>query len=1062
MRRKESPVKYAKLAHPRLFNAVPRPRLFARLDELRRAHPVVWLASPPGAGKTTLVASYLTACKAASIWYQVDEGDADLASFFFFLGQTAQQSGPALPWLAPELADDIPHFARLFFREYFARLPERAVVVLDNIQEFDWDRSGQLIEIAFSEVPDGVTLVALSRDAPPARLARLELSGRVGTLGWNELRLDAEEARALARLDKGAGGAWLEKIDGWAAGIVMLREHVGSSAADAAMDAVAVPDGQDAVFRYFAAEILERMPAAWQRMLLLLSCLPGISSADAQQLTGDPEAARLLGRLFRHRLFVDRRGPAPFTYHFHALFREFLQYEADRLLDPAERAALLERAAAILQARGRIEEAARLWREARAHAQLVHLLLSSAGTMLATGRGQTWREWLGWIPADVADREPLLRYWEGASLNQADPARARQVLARAERDFMARGEVANRLLAIASVIESYFYEWADFHDVPAWIDRMTGALRGLDLETLDAESDVQIHSRLVLALSLTEPDSPMLEIAARRVLRALPRVRSAADRLAAGAFLVRADITAARDLAVALNPLVDDPTIAPFYRISWCRSVVYRHQFDGDIPAAQQMLDKAQRLASDFGLEQMQFQLHFRHGMNLLSTGDAQAAWHLIEQMRRLISPARRLELVYVRILETSYFAQTGAVARARQAAEEALRIGAEVKLTTTTRWQITMLLACCHALAGDPEGASQWSLRAVDAASGPERASAREEADFLVAYLDCIRGRTREAVDRLAVLLRGQRERGANFPMLLRTVPQIAQTVLALALRQGIEAEYVRRAIGRHRFAAPDRLAASWPWPIAVRAFGGLELSFHGEKRKASGKAQKRPLMLLKALLAAGEAGRAQATLAPQLWPEVDDPKASLSITLHRLRKLLGDDQSVRAAAGCLTLDHRRVWTDVQAFAELCAQAETLATPEAETGVLKHLSDAAVALYRGPFCADHEEAWLAAPREGCRLRFLALVGRLGELLEQRSEWSDAHHLYTRALESEPLGEAVYRGLMRCAHAQHDTVGALSVYRRCRDMLSIVLGRAPSPATTALAAALGLKDQQAA
>lgn len=1067
MRRNEPPVKYAKLAHPRLFNAVARPRMFDRLDALRREHPVVWIASPPGAGKTTLVASYLAARKADSVWYQVDEGDADPASFFFFLGQTVPSSGPGLPWLAPELADDIPRFARLFFREYFARLPQQAVVVLDNVQEFDWDRWGQLLEIAFGELPEGLTLVAVSRDAPPARLARLELSGRIGALGWNDLRLDADEARALARLDDGAadGGAWLERIDGWAAGIVMLREHMVAAAAPG-RGGVAMPDGQEAVFRYFAGEILERMPAAWQRVLLLLSCLPGISATDAQQLTQDDDAALLLGRLFRQRLFVDRRGPAPFTYHFHALFREFLQYEADRRLDPRERAALLERAAAMLEAQGRIEEAVRLWHAARAHPQLARLLLASAGTMLATGRGQTLREWLGWLPADAAEREPLLRYWEGASLNQSDPARARQVLARAERDFAARGDPAHRLLAMASIVESCFYEWADFHELPGWIEAMAAALRGLDPDTLDAESDVQIHSRLVLALSLTEPDSDLLAAAAGRALRALPRVRRPADRLTAGAFLMVylnwGDVAAARDLAQALAPLVDDPAIAPFHRISWCRSVVYRHQFDGDMAPARQVLEKAQRLAGDFGLEQMQFQLHFRHGLNLLTTGATQQAFDLIERMRRMLSPARKLELVYVRILETSCFAQTGAVARALQAAREAVQVGAEARLTATTRWQITMLLAYCHALAGAPDEAGAWSQRAIAAAYGPDKLSAQGEAEFLAAYLDHVQGRAPEAVQRVSALLRGQRERAEPLPMLLRMMPSIARAVLALALREGIEVEHVRNLIVRHGIAPPDRLTASWPWPIAVRAFGRLELSFHGETHKSAGKAQKRPLMLLEALLAAGAAGKAHGSLASQLWPDVDDPKAALNVTVHRLRKLLGDDRAVTVTAGQLLLDHDRVWSDVRAFLELCEETEALAGGEIGAGALTNLSDTALALYRGPFCADREEAWLAAPREGFRRRFLGLVGRLGDLLERRQEWSAAHHLYSRALESDPLAEAAYRGLMRCAHARHDTVGALSVYRRCRDMLSILLGRSPSAETEALAVELGLKERRAA
>ena len=66
----------AKLTRPKLYEALPRPRLFALLDEAA-TRPIVWLCAAPGAGKTTLVASYLEARHRRHLWYQYDTGDAD-------------------------------------------------------------------------------------------------------------------------------------------------------------------------------------------------------------------------------------------------------------------------------------------------------------------------------------------------------------------------------------------------------------------------------------------------------------------------------------------------------------------------------------------------------------------------------------------------------------------------------------------------------------------------------------------------------------------------------------------------------------------------------------------------------------------------------------------------------------------------------------------------------------------------------------------------------------------------------------------------------------------------
>ncbi|QNA99905.1 hypothetical protein [Massilia sp. Se16.2.3] len=278
---------YAKLTPPRLHAALPRPRLFALLDDLRRDHPVIWLAAPPGAGKTTLAASYLARIAAPAIWLQVDAGDADPATLFFFLDEAARGlalAGPVRTY--GHRADKGGSLARAYFRTFYARLPPGTVLVLDNLHEADWDRAGELLASALAEVPAQVTVLALGREAPPARLARMELEGRLARLGWDALRLDEDEARALAGLgahESAPAQEWLRLADGWATGIAMLRS-LGASGCEPGLPL----DGRDALFRYFAGEIVDRLPARSQHLLLQLSCLPNCPGSDAAQLTGDP------------------------------------------------------------------------------------------------------------------------------------------------------------------------------------------------------------------------------------------------------------------------------------------------------------------------------------------------------------------------------------------------------------------------------------------------------------------------------------------------------------------------------------------------------------------------------------------------------------------------------------------------------------------------------------------------------------------------------------------------------------------------------------------------------
>src|SRR5262249_1407922 len=87
---------------PKLHDVLSRPRLFALLDEPAKRR-IVWGSAPPGAGKTTLVASYLEARGRNHLWYQCDVGDADTATFVHYMRIAAQQ-------LVGKAADALPPF----------------------------------------------------------------------------------------------------------------------------------------------------------------------------------------------------------------------------------------------------------------------------------------------------------------------------------------------------------------------------------------------------------------------------------------------------------------------------------------------------------------------------------------------------------------------------------------------------------------------------------------------------------------------------------------------------------------------------------------------------------------------------------------------------------------------------------------------------------------------------------------------------------------------------------------------------------------------------------------
>jgi DNA-binding SARP family transcriptional activator len=276
-----------------------------------------------------------------------------------------------------------------------------------------------------------------------------------------------------------------------------------------------------------------------------------------------------------------------------------------------------------------------------------------------------------------------------------------------------------------------------------------------------------------------------------------------------------------------------------------------------------------------------------------------------------------------------------------------------------------------------------------------------------------------------------------------------------AAALDAGMETEYVRQLVARRGLAPPeDRTPEHWPWPLRLRTLGRFEIARDGAALEVRGKAQKKPLELLRALVALGSEGVDASRLAALLWPDVDGDaaKASFDTTLYRLRKLLALDSALLLAEGKLSLDRRQCWVDVWAFEHIVREADARAQAAGATAEeVVPLGRALLDAYPGHFLAgDEDSRWAMDLRDRLRSKLVRTVLALGNRLQATGRWNEAVTLYQRTLELDNLTEALYRGVMICHRELGQPAAALQAYRRCRELLSVVLGLAPSAETEAV------------
>ena len=348
----------------------------------------------------------------------------------------------------------------------------------------------------------------------------------------------------------------------------------------------------------------------------------------------------------------------------------------------------------------------------------------------------------------------------------------------------------------------------------------------------------------------------------------------------------------------------------------------------------------------------------------------------------------------------------------------------------------------------------ARGELEAVIADARASRLPSTECAALLLHAASLFRlGETERAGASLRDGLGLARELGCvpHMPFMLR--PTLARLV-ARALESGIEREFATDLVARWRLAPPSADEERWPWRIRVRALGAFELAIDGDALEGSAKTQRKPVELLKCLIAFGGRDVGAAAVMQALWPEAegDAAKRSFDVTLHRLRRLLGRDDAIVLEAGKLALNPEVMWVDALAFERLAGRAEEAlrGTARAPGMPVPELLDRALRLYRGALLASDDDAWVHPVRERLRTRYLALVERAGEFLERNERADAALACYQRAVDLDPPAERIYQRIMRFLHARGRRAEALEVYRSCRDMLAATLGAQPSSETEAL------------
>lgn len=1055
----------AKVSRPRLHDVLPRTRLYEWLDQAA-LRPVVWLCAQPGAGKTTLVASWLEARKRAGIWYQVDAADADPASFIYHLRLAAQPFLPSraaetLPLLTPEYLPDLRGFARRFFRDLFARLGPDTVLVLDNFQEAAEGSAFQRVWAeALAQLPDGVNAVVLSRAEPPADCAPLLASDSIALLDAGQLALTADETRAIAAkrgvVDAAAAQTMHQLSNGWAAGLTLLltrtRQPSGTPAGTES-------ESLQHVFGYFAQRVFDDAPAAQQQALMLLALLPSMTPALAEQLTLWPGAGALLDTYYKRNLFTDRRRVAAagadaspqttYAYQFHALFRTFLQHQARTTWSAEALRDALGRAARALDAAGDPELALALFAQAGDWPTCARLITARAEGWLEQGRHQTVVDWLRRLPPAVRDADPWLGYWEGRALMQTAPDQAVALLQASHARFAASADAAGQLASGAAVVQTLWYARLGWSEITRWVDRLE-PLVAQNASFPSRSMELMSTSALHAALAFCRVSHHALASLGRKLLALVDDAGiDWNQRLSTATHLITYFHNAAEHELVSqligkVDPLVDALPASALNRSFW---FVFRAMHDlrqAKHEEASRCFQRAEELAHAEGLVHAEFaaiQFHAYLDVVFREVEKARARVARLETHPARGNPDAELNFTVIQTLLAQASGDVkAAFAHAQRAREAIARVEAAYFQAV-----FSALIASAIADGGQPAAAREIIATSRQLSRGSYLEAMETQLLLEEAYIATVEGEP--------ALARSKLEQGLGLAATDRKHAAYAHRIVArkpgllvAALKWGIEVDFVCRLIRKWRVPPPADDVAHWPWPIKVRTLGAFEVLVDDAPVEFGRKAPKKTLALLKAVIARGGSAT-DAALIDTFWPDEDGDAAqrSLGAAVQRLRGLLGVSEAVIQQGGRVALDRERVWVDAWAFERGlgAARDDAAADGAATASVLNH--------YRGAFLAEEEgETWPVPMRERLRGKFVHAVADHAARLEAAQAYEEAIRWYQRGLDADSVVETFYQGLMRCYHRLDRLPEAVSAYRRLKQTLSVLLSLPPSAGTEKL------------
>lgn len=986
-----------KFSPPTTEHTYQRQRLHKRLDAaLHRS--AVWIEALPGSGKSTLVAEHLRQQPCPFLWYRMDEGDDDPATFFHLFASAVRRlvgESIPLPQLTPEYSLGSHAFTRNFVRAIARHIQGTFYLVFDNYELLPLSSPVQeLIPVFLEELPGLCRVIFVSRRPVVPAFAKLQVQRQMSLISPQELSLTAEESLGVISLlnptlDIASASELADRCGGWLAGIILLLDT--SAHVLPFPRSMATPQ---TVFDYLSIEVARRFTPDQLSFLSKAALLAEIELGIATAISDNVDGALLLEQLSQQHYFVERVESHHTVYRYHALFREFLLAELPRRFDVAALRALQATVAHTLQGLGQHELAADLFIACEHWPEAIENISALANNMLIQGRQRTLQRWLDFIPPVIVATHPWLSFWRGQCLLPYHPNEARGELQRAFIVFRDNKDIPGIYLSWCSVVQTFLANWHELHKLEAWVRETDNLLERYPVP--EGAIRLQFTQSMISALSVVNPADPALVPWLRDAGLLLYREPEAVNRASLLCaqmwhFLTAGTINRQTNLLDTLNRLIDDDNVVPMHRLNLMVLKGYTLLITGNLAGCRVLAEQGLALANHSGVWLFNGMFFANAAaVDMLEGKYDRARSHLIE-LGKIAH--------YSDVLAVWHGVFTAQWHIMQREYEQALTILwsvyaiAEKYNHLYVYASVNVHIAMIYALQGNEADAlSRLDLARpyLDQLKNP---LVSHWFHAVSAWLAWRQKRYDDCKVELTNSLRMWKGFEANCIWL---TDNIKSDICAMALHLDIETITAREMISRLKLIPRGgcELSIKWPWPVRIHTLGGFRIEFFGRVIDLTAQGIKKPFDLLKFLITLTNRPVTTSYVCAGLWPdkEGDRARASFDTALHRLRRFFDDEMFIQLRDGVLQLDTTRCFIDAWAVLELLEEAQRKMRRMEDLPDLLETFNSIVTLYRGEFLLGEEDhGWVYAFQTGLHQRIVAIIIRIAHHFERegKTTWVD-------------------------------------------------------------------------